>query len=55
MIRALGAPPGGDEPPNFAPNTSTIVRVDGRRLDTADPPISNVDFDFGGTHAKHKK
>jgi hypothetical protein len=45
----------GPEPPKFAPNASTIVRVDGRRLDTADPPISNVDFDFRGTYANHKK
>jgi transcriptional regulator with XRE-family HTH domain len=34
----------GHEPPKLAPNDSTIVTVDGRRLDTADPPISNSDF-----------
>jgi transcriptional regulator with XRE-family HTH domain len=45
----------GPEPPQFAPNAATIVVVDGRRLDTADPPISNVDFDFGRTHANRKK
>jgi transcriptional regulator with XRE-family HTH domain len=45
----------GPEPPKFAPNASTIVRVDGRRLDTADPPISNFDFDFRRTHANREK
>jgi hypothetical protein len=44
----------GPEPPKFAPNASTIVRVDGRRLDIADPP-SNVDFDFGRAHANREK
>jgi hypothetical protein len=39
----------GSEPPKFAPNAATIVMVDGRRLDTADPPISKR------THAKRKK
>ena len=43
----------GSEPPKFAPNASTIVRVDGRELDTAEPPISKLDF--GRTHAKRKK
>jgi len=45
----------GHEPPKFAPNDSTVVRVDGRRLDTADPPISNFDFDFRRTHGKRQK
>jgi transcriptional regulator with XRE-family HTH domain len=39
----------GPQPPKFAPNASTIVKVDGRTLDTADPPISKR------THAKRKK
>jgi transcriptional regulator with XRE-family HTH domain len=39
----------GSEPPKFAPNAATIVKVDGRRLDTAEPPISKR------THAKRKK
>jgi transcriptional regulator with XRE-family HTH domain len=43
----------GFEPPKFAPNAATIVTVDGRRLDTAEPPISKPDF--GRTHAKRKK
>lgn len=43
----------GSEPPKFAPNAATIVTVDGRRLDTAEPPISKLDFER--THAKRKK